>query len=388
MDGTYLDYNSTYPTCKQHVDAVVAKVLGSDANPSNLHSFGRKAKLLLEKARQNTASYLCENDPKTIVFNSGATEGINYIVSGFAEKYGENPKKTPVVIISEGEHAAVYDLVEYLELRGKIKALRVGLQKSGRVCLDSLAEKMKEVTSKDTPVLCMFIHVNNETGVINPIDEISKSIADFSGHHSAPVYFGLDCVQALGKVPRAAFEEIAYDFAVFSGHKLGALKGAGFVHIKNKDKKLPPLIRGGSQERALRAGTENLIGIVSLGEKVLELTRGKTLLPDREVFDGFVNALSAKEGCFIHGDLSSTCLSTINFHLSGRSADEVNLLFDMSAVALSNGSACSSGVRKPSRVLVAMGYSEEIASNSFRVSMSDKTSSRDLEAFKAVFDSL
>lgn len=381
MKTVYLDYNSTVPVDNAHLKLVVDLVSESDGNPSNLHYLGRKAKALLEKSRRHIAE-LIGSQVQRVIFNSGASEGNNHVLHAFLESLDSD--EVPSYIVSEGEHSALYQTALSLSKRNLINLELVPLTSIGSVNEVFLMSTLKKAINARRPVLVSLIHVNNETGVENPIFRIGEELRKLaSSCPEVPFHFHVDAAQALGKVDTRTVVEIA-DTAVFSGHKIGALKGSGVLYVR-KGVRLPALILGGGQERGFRSGTENLIGAVSFGVRAKEMMGDPfAMLPKDGLFKMFLDEVSEIDGLVVHGDSEHNCGSTVNFHVEGKSIERLNLALDLAGIAVSNGSACSSGLPVASRVLLAMGYSEEAAKNSIRVSFNARTTKKEIDYFVQV----
>lgn len=368
----YLDYNSTVPLTSEHLKEVVGILEEKDGNPSNTHFVGRRAKVELEKSRKALAK-LVGAKSNEIIFNSGATEGNNHVLVGFAS----NSDQKPTYIISQGEHSSVYETCKELEKKNQIDLVVVPLLENGTVDQNILFEEVEKATANKRSVLVSVIYVNNETGIINSVHSIASKLKEINSE----LYFHVDSVQALGKLNLENLANSEIDSAVFSAHKIGGFKGVGAIY-KKKSFSIAPVITGGGQERSQRSGTENLPGIVSFGLRCEALAnKDNNLFTSNELFEKLISGLKSIDNVIIHGDLLYSNKAAINFHLKGCSFDKVNLLLEMAGIAVSNGSACSSGVAKPSRVLLAMGYDENIASNSLRVSLGEQTTEEEVEYF-------
>lgn len=369
----YLDNNSTLPASKQHLKDVMELLWEVDGNPSNTHFAGRKARVELERSRKAIASLISVN-PNEILFNSGATEGNNHVLTSFAVNSSDRPR---VVIMSEGEHSSVFNTAKALEKEGAIELHVVSLTSGGQVDLEHLKAILSSVdTSRLDDVMVCLIYVNNETGIINPIADAVQTIRA----HAPNAYVHLDAVQALGKIEIDGVLS-AVSSATFSAHKIGGLKGIGCLYVK-KGTSLAPLITGGGQEKSRRSGTENLPGILSFGLRAQALlNHPEWMKRPSGLFPEFIEKLSALPGVVIHGDMKSSTQTAVNFHVAGQKIEKLNLRLDMAGIAVSNGSACSSGLPKPSRVLLAMGYSEDEAKNSLRVSFGPETTEECLNYF-------
>ena len=355
----YADYNSTVPLDDAHLDAVVAALREFDGNPSSQHATGRRAKVAVEEARSRVANLVgCR--AQEIIFTSGATEANNLVIQGVAGKQADGAGK-PHVIIGATEHSSVIEVAQVLAERGRIALSVAPVDRDGRISRDDVIR----LINRDTVLVCVMM-VNNETGAINPVAELAGAVKE----RNPLIHFHTDAVQGLGKVDISFFARTKIDSAAFSGHKIGAFKGCGALFLK-AGSKLQALMLGGGQERARRPGTENVPGIISFGLRARDLAsagQGAWEGREREVQARFVAALRAIDGAVIHGDPVTGVANTVNFHIDRVSGDDLLLNLDLSGIAASSGSACSSGVGRPSHVLLAMGYPEWVALNSVRIS--------------------
>jgi len=366
----YADYNSTVPLDDAHLDAVVAALRQFDGNPSSQHATGRRAKVAVEDGRAHVANLVgCR--AQEIVFTSGATEANNLVIQGVAGKQGDSGGK-PHVIIGATEHSSVIEVAQVLAERGRIVLSIAPVDRDGRVS----REEMLRMIQRDT-VLVSVMMVNNETGAINPVAELAGAVKE----RNPLIHFHTDAVQALGKIDISFLARTKVDSAAFSGHKVGAFKGCGAIYLK-AGSRLQALMLGGGQERARRPGTENVPGIISFGLRARDLvSAGPGAWEDRErhVQARFVAALLGIGGAVIHGDPATGIANTVNFHIDRVSGDDLLLNMDLSGIAASSGSACSSGVGRPSHVLLAMGYPEWVALNSVRISFGAGTDGADVD---------
>ncbi len=369
MKSIYADYNASTPSTPEHNRKVVSILNQTLANPSSIHHLGRKAKLALEESRHHVAA-LFGSDKNKIIFTSGATEANNLVIQGFVYEHFFKTKTKTEIVITEGEHSSVRQIVEVLEKRGLCNVTYIPLNTMGFVDHSSVSQYI----SKSTQLVCL-IHVNNETGAINPLSKLCSTIRKHAPH----THIHIDAVQSFGKMDLTYFASSTIDSASASGHKIGAFKGVGCLYVKNPVN-LSPLIYGGGQERGWRAGTENLPGIISFGIRAEELI-GKNTLPALEQLRSYlVDGLLKIPEVHLHGDPAHCLPTTVNFHVDGLRGEELLLTFDSAGIALSNGSACSSGGGRPSGVLKAMGYSEEIATHSVRVSFGEASMQEDIDA--------
>jgi len=370
----YLDYNATAPPAPDVVDAVTQVVRDHVGNPSSVHAFGQRAKALIDDARQQVAA-LIDADPTEVVFTAGGTEADNLALRGAAEALEAGPRRR--VITSGLEHEAVLNTVKALERRGW-QVTRLSTSERGIVDPGALGQAIGSDTA-----LVSIMHANNEVGTIQPVAEL----AAIAREHGA--VFHTDAVQSVGKIP-VSVRELGVDLLALSGHKFGGPLGAGALYIR-RGVRLLPYLTGGRQERNRRAGTENVPAIVGLGVAA-SLARQKTasegprlrLLRDRLESE----ILRLVPGTAVNGDRTARVPNTTNIGFDGIEAESLLIALDLEGIAVSTGSACSSGSLEPSHVLRAMGHSTARARNSLRFSLGSGTTAADLDAVLAVLPGL
>jgi len=350
----FLDYNSTTPADPEVLQVMLPYFSQKFGNPSSVtHRFGLEADAAVALAREQVAS-LINAEPEEIFFTSGATEAANWVISGLTAGKGRNR-----VLISAIEHAAVREPVNRLETSGfRIETIGVTLQ--GIVNLTEARNRLSE------PVhLGCLMQVNNETGVIQPVEEFAELVKTGGG------LILCDAVQAAGKIP-VDVKKLGADFLILSSHKLYGPKGAGCLWISPGFKKsgLRPLISGGGQESGFRGGTLNVPAIAGFG-KAAELARIR--LTENEIrLKLFRNRIEETllthfpEIC-IHGREADRIPGTLLFSLGG--LREGRLLKGLKGLAVSAGSACASGNQEPSHVLKAMKVDPDLARNTIRISL-------------------
>ena len=376
MKLVYADYNATYPCSESHLDMVWRVMKKTQGNPSSIHHFGREAKLMLEEARGQVAGVFGAGR-QCILFSSGATEANNLAVQGFFKRFGKTFSGTykPHMIITQGEHPSITQPAEWLKELGLVNLSKIPMTNDGIVDSKALLDAITEET-----VFISVIYANNETGIINPIEELTKQIKQ----KMPSIHVHADAVQAFGKMDISWIGNSQLDSASASAHKVGGLKGVGCLYLK-PGSALDALVVGGGQEGRLRSGTENMPGLVSFGLRAREiLAKPDWLLECKKVRDHFVENLIQIPGVSIHGDLQRALPNTVNFHIEGLGGDVLMLQFDLNGIAVSSGSACSSGVGAPSSVLLGMGFSEWVALNSVRVSFGAGSTVDDSEHILAV----
>jgi cysteine desulfurase len=346
----YFDNSATTPVLPEVLEAMHPYFVERFGNASSIHHHGQETRAAVEGARESVASLLgCS--ASEVVFTSGGTEANNLAIFGLAAA-GDH------VVTSTVEHHAVLNACKHLESKGcEVTYLPVdgrGLVEPGDV-LRALRPNTKLVT---------VMMANNETGVLQPVEEIAKVAAD------ADVYFHTDGVQAAGKVP-VDVKKIGCDLLSLSGHKFHAPQGVGALYVR-KGTRLEPMMYGGRHERARRAGTENVPGIVGLG-KAAELARAGLARGDDQktakMRDRLERALLHLEAADINGQGAPRVPNTTNVHFDFIAGEALIIALDLKGLAVSTGAACSSGAIEPSHVLTAMGLPTDQARASIRFSL-------------------
>ena len=362
----YADANATYPVDPRHYDDVIRVLKESDGNPSSIHGQGRKAKVALEDARSAMAA-LVGAKPLEIVFTSGATESNNMAIHGVVKRFQSSStpqsRQRPHVLVSTIEHRSVIEPARILHDRGEIELQEVPVNRLGQLEGDCLREFLRP----DTALVCVMF-ANNEIGTTNDL----KSLISLIRGLAPGAHIHSDAVQLLGKEDLTWLGKSGVDSAAFSGHKIGAFKGAGSLYLRSGSK-LAAYMSGGGQERGRRPGTENMPGIVSFGIRCREV-RGQEIeisAAMRQVRDRLVQGIQKIKGGVVHGPGPEGVLpNTVHFHIDGIPGDDIILNFDLEGIQVSSGSACSSGSARPSHVVLALGFDEWVALNSIRISFS------------------
>ncbi|GAB6118571.1 cysteine desulfurase NifS [Thermoanaerobacter brockii subsp. lactiethylicus] len=364
MDRIYLDNAATTPVDKRVLEAMLPYYSDVFGNPSSPYSYGQEAKKAIEEAREKVAKALGA-DADEIYFTSGGSESDNWALKGVAYAL---KNKGNHIITTEIEHHAVLHTCRYLEKEG-FKVTYLPVDEYGLVKPEDLK---KAITDKTILVSIMF--ANNEIGTIEPVDELVK-IA-----HEKNVYFHTDAVQAVGNVP-IDVKKLDVDLLSLSAHKIYGPKGVGALYIK-KGVKIHSLIQGGTQEKNRRAGTENVPGIVGLGEAIELITKN---------LDSHINKLTFLRDKLINGILEKIPYTRLNGHPTKRLPGNVNVSFefidgeslilnlDMAGICASSGSACTSGSLEPSHVLLAIGLSKELARGSLRLTIGKDNTEEDID---------
>lgn len=353
----YLDYNATAPLRPQVREAIIA-ALEIVGNPSSVHRYGRTVRQRVELSRQIIADYFAIL-PQQIIFTSGATEANNIILKGF---------KGPV-IVSAVEHDSVRLARE--------DAFICPVDSQGIINLTVLDQMLRTQTQ---PCLVSLMWANNETGVIQPLEEATA----IARHHGALIH--CDIAQAVGKIA-LNWDALNVDYATFSGHKIGAPTGIGAILFHPKAP-LFPLQKGGGQEKYFRPGTENVLGILGLGTAISVCSSDdwQTISCLRNTIEK--NLLAFCPAITIFGHATARLPNTSNLTMPGVKSDTQVMDFDLQGIAVSAGAACSSGKVKTSPVLLAMGVSAKQAETAIRISLAPTTQNHEIEVFMAAWQKL
>lgn len=364
MRKVYLDHSATTPVHPEVLEAMLPYYKEKFGNPSSIHEYGRVAKTALEEAREKVAK-LFNCSPYEIYFTSGGTESNNLAIKGVAFA---NKKKGKHIITSSVEHHAVLESCKFLKKEG-YEITYLPVDRWGLVDPDDLRKNIKDDT-----ILVSIMHVNNETGTIQPIEELVR-IAKEKG-----VYFHTDAVQSAGKIP-IDVGKLPVDLASISAHKIYGPKGVGAIYIR-KGTRIIPLSHGGHHERSRRAGTENIPGIVGLGEAVEMVLKdmdkhNKHLKNLTETF--FKKLKETVKDIQLNGHFDKRIPSTLNISFKGVEGESIILSLDMKGVAVASGSACTSGSLEPSHVLSAMRIEPAVAQSSIRFSFGRENTIDDVD---------
>jgi cysteine desulfurase len=350
----YFDNNSTTKLDIQVLGKMLPYYLESYANTNSSHVYASLIKDKVEYTKEKVSEIISAQS-KEVIFTSGSTEAINIAIKGIAESYIDKGKH---IITCRTEHLAVLNTCKYLETKG-YEITYLDVDKDGLIDLEDLKNKIRNDT-----ILVSIMLVNNETGVIQPIKEISEIV------HKAKSIFMTDATQAVGKIP-VNVKEMGIDLLCMSAHKMYGPKGIGALYIRNGSKKvnIPPFIHGGGQENGIRSGTLNVPGIIAFG-KACEIAKDELTVNAHRIGalrDKLENHLLDIDNSFVNGSKKRRIYNTTNICFRGIEANA--LIGRLKTIAVSNGSACSSSVLKPSHVLTSMGLNEDDAFASIRFSL-------------------
>ncbi|MCX7780566.1 MAG: cysteine desulfurase NifS [Negativicutes bacterium] len=373
MKRIYFDHSATTPIDRRVAEVVLEHMTEKFGNASSIHSFGREARKAIDEAREKVAALL-NAESNEIFFTSGGTEGDNLALKGVAYA---NRKKGTHIITSAIEHHAVLHTCEYLEKQG-FTVTYLPVDEYGMVRVEDVA---KAITDKTILISVMF--ANNEVGTIQPIKEIGK-LAREKG-----VYFHTDAVQAVGNYP-IDVKDMNIDLLTLAGHKFHGPKGVGALYIR-RGVRVEAIQHGGGHERNMRAGTENVPGIVGLG-KAAEIAQSElnskmahiSALRDRIIGEVMAKIPHTK----LNGHPTQRLPGNANFSFHFIEGESLLLNLDLKGIAASSGSACTSGSLDPSHVLLAMGLTHEVAHGSLRVTLGRGNTKEEVDYFLEVLPAI
>ncbi|MBN8198800.1 cysteine desulfurase family protein [Thalassospira povalilytica] len=357
-DQVYLDYNASAPLCHEARQAMIA-AMDVAGNPSSVHASGRAARKIVDHARRTIAD-LVGGDSERIIFTSGGTEANNLALNGLEDV---------TVFTSAIEHPSV--------IEGRVDAKRIPVDGNGVVDLDALETMLKEASAAGQKVLVSVMLANNETGVIQPV----AKVALLAREYGAKVH--CDAIQALGRLP-VDMGRLLVDMVSVSAHKIGGPKGIGALAIA-PGVMLVPQIRGGGQEKYRRGGTENVLGIAGFGAAAeragAQLANMANVAALRDRLE--TELASEAPELLIAGKGTERLVNTSCLILPGMPGETQVMALDLAGVAISSGSACSSGKVRESHVLKEMGVSD--AGSAIRVSLGLETTDEDIDTFIRVW---
>lgn len=360
----YLDNAATTRISDRVFNAMLPYLKEQYGNPSSIYTLGREASIAVTNARSKCAELL-NAKPSEIYFTSGGSESDNWAIRSTAEIMGEKGKNH--IITTAFEHHAVLHTLEDLEKKG-FQVTYLPVYSNGVVKVEDVKAAITDKTA-----LVTIMYANNEIGTVQPIREIGEICREKG------VLFHTDAVQAAPHI-HIDVQADNIDMLSISGHKLHAPKGVGLLYCR-RGIKLKPLISGGGQERGLRAGTENLAGIIGLAEAMTAAseTMDQTNLQHKKFAEQIYNRVMKIDRVHFNGDKEKRIPSTLNFSFEGVEGESLLLQLDLKGIAASSGSACTSGSLDPSHVLLALGLTHEVAHGSLRISMSDYTTQEDID---------
>ena len=369
IKNVYADNAATTKMSSTVFEAMKPYLTEVYGNPSSLYKLGIESKKAVDMARETVAGCL-NAQPNEIFFLSGGSEADNWAIKGAAELGAKKGKKH--IISSKFEHHAVLHTLEYLQKNG-FEVTLLDVHENGLVC----PEELENAIRNDTALVTIML-ANNEIGTIQPV----KELAAICKKHN--VLFHTDAVQAVGTIP-VDVKDIGCDMLSMSAHKFHGPKGVGAIYIR-KGIRLPNLVHGGAQERGLRAGTENIAGVVGMSvalkescDKMLERNARLEKMRDR-----LIDNLLKIDRSRINGDRIHRLPGNVNMCFQGIEGESLLLMLDLKGVSASSGSACTSGSLDPSHVLLAIGLPHEIAHGSLRLTFSDDNTEEDIDYILSV----
>ena len=361
----YLDNAATTYVSSEVLNEMLPCFNAVYGNSSSLHSFGREASHIIDRARDRVCKAINASKPNEIYFTSGGTEANNWAIKGIAYA---NKHKGKHIITSQIEHDSVLEACRALEREG-FEVTYLPVDEYGLVSLASLLHNIR----KDT-ILVSIMSVNNEFGTIQNIKAIAKTA------HENGILFHTDAVQAIGAV-KIDVQDMEIDLMTMSAHKIYGPKGVGALYVKN-GVKIDPLIDGGNQERGKRGGTTNVPAIAGFGKAVEIATRDLVVNQQKlkAIRNYFLDKVMERIPYVkLNGHPQQKIQGTVNLSFELIEGESILMLLDLNGVAVSTGSACTSGSLEPSHVLKAMGLSDELAQGSIRFSFGKSISKDDVD---------
>jgi cysteine desulfurase len=354
MKRIYFDHSATTPVHPEVIAAMMEYLTDKFGNPSSIHSFGRETRKAVDEARAKVAD-LIGAEPNEIFFTSGGTESDNLALKGIAYA---NRKKGNHIITSAIEHHAILHTCEYLAKQG-FQITYLPVDKYGMVSVDDVKNAITDQT-----ILISIMFANNEVGTIQPIREIGRLARE------KKIFFHTDATQAVGHCPINVKED-NIDLLTMAGHKFNAPKGVGALYAR-RGVRLESLQQGGAHERNMRAGTENVPGIVAIGKaaEIAKRDMNEQISHLQKLRDKLINrVLETIPFTQLNGHPTQRMPGSANFSFHFIEGESLLLNLDLKGIAASSGSACTSGSLDPSHVLLAMGLTHEVAHGSLRVTM-------------------
>ena len=367
MERIYLDYNATTPLRSEVREAMMPYLTDAFGNGSSIHAYGREARNAIDTAREQVAELIGAKSPSEIVFTGSGTEADNHAIKGLAELQKSRGEGNHI-ITSSVEHHAVLHTCQYLEQRG-FQITYLPVDRYGRVDVEQLKSAIR-----DNTVLISIMHVNNENGTIQPLEEICQ----IGMEQEIPVH--TDAVQSIGKL-HLNVQDIGVNLLSLSAHKIYAPKGIGVLYIR-RGIRLANLVHGGSHERNRRAGSENVPAIVGLGVAA-ELANKDTeryALHLNKVTQRLRDGLDANiDRLHYNGHPDHCAPGTLNVSFESVEGESLILRLDMEGICVSTGSACTSGSMEPSHVLAALGLPPRLAQGTVRFSLGRNTTEQEID---------
>lgn len=379
MKQIYFDNSATTPIDPQVLEAMLPYMKDEFGNPSSIHSYGQNAIAAVDEARDRVSDYLnCKS--QEVIFTAGATESNNLAIQGVVTRILDESSDSIHIITSRIEHPSVGEVFKYLEKNPRIDVSYIDVDSTGLVKLDQLEQAIK-----DNTVLVSIMYANNEVGAIQPVQSIKELILkarEARQEKSLPIYYHIDAVQAFNYMDMDV-QELGVDLLSFSGHKIYGPKGIGGLFVRSGIK-VKPLSYGGHHEYNLRPGTLNVPGIVGLGKAVqlVKENRKDGFLRIKKIKDKIINELEKFDNFRLNGPEGVNQLPNIvNVSFWKAEGESILMMLDLEGIAVSTGSACSSGSLEPSPILMAMGIKPEWAHGSLRISLGRFNSESEVAPF-------
>ncbi|MET8845495.1 cysteine desulfurase family protein [Amycolatopsis sp. NPDC004625] len=371
---TYLDHAATTPMLPEAI-AAMTEALSTVGNASALHSSGRRARRMVEEARETIAEALGAR-PSEVIFTGGGTESDNLAIKGIYWARRDEHEQRRRILCGAAEHHAVLDTVEWLEAHSGAEVVLLDVDSQGRVSPEVLRAAI--AADPESVALATVMWANNEVGTINPIAELAAVCTEYG------IPFHTDAVQAVGAVP-VDFAASGAAALTLTGHKLGGPFGVGAL-LLGRDTPCVPLLHGGGQERSVRSGTLDVPAIVGFATavRISVATRAEYAKRVEELRDGLVEVIRREvPDVLLNGGDGERLPSHAHFTFPGCAGDSLLMLLDAKGIECSTGSACTAGVAQPSHVLLAMGADPAAARGSLRFSLGHTSTAGDVEAVAA-----
>lgn len=366
----YFDNSATTMPDQSVLDTFIKASTRFFGNPSSLHFPGMEAERFLERAR-NQIAVLCQVSADEIIFTSGGTESNNLAVKGAARFYQNRGRH---IVTTAIEHPSVFEACRDLEEEG----FRVTYVQPGQNGVVKTADVERVMT--DDTILVTVMHVNNETGAIQPVEEIGRMLKSYP-----QTRFHVDAVQGFGKVP-LNIKKANIDLLSVSGHKLHGLKGTGFL-VKRSRAELVPLLSGGGQEKGIRSGTEHTAAAAALA-KTVRLALEEEGSSMQKITNWLRQTLELRPEFVIHTPDGQAAPHILNVSVNGVKGEVLVHALEKKGFIVSTTSACSSKQTKPSRTLMAMGIHQDLASSAIRISLSSRNTMEEAEQFIETLDTI
>jgi len=367
--NVYLDNSATTQVRKEVLEEMLPYFTDVYGNASSVHTYGQKAKMALTKARETFAKLINAESPEEIIFTSCGTESDNIAIAGSLLANKGNH-----VITSKIEHHAILFTCQNLEKQG-YKADYISTDNTGRINIEELKNKITDKT-----VIVSIMHANNEIGIIEPIEEVSKVLKEINKTRKNKILLHTDAVQTAGKL-KLDVQKLGVDLLSVSGHKFYGPKGIGALYIR-KGTKIEPLFHGGHHEFGMKPGTENVAEIVGM-TKALELANLEMEHESKKIYElrnKLMNGIVEKiPEVVINTDIKNAVPSVLSVSFNYIEGESLLLMLDMAGIAASAGSACATGSAEPSHVLSAIGASPLAAQGTLRFSLGRNNTEEDID---------